>query len=249
MSKIISMEEGDMFRILMSSVLGVLMVFMFLSSVSGHDIWVERQEGKLVVLYGHADKNKFDPIEPAKIKEVKGFDNNGRDVTVKILQDKNSLSVSPTKGVAAIALFFDGGFLVKTTDGYKHISKREAKEYIESMQSMKFGKSLFSWNRRFAEPFGMRFELVPLKNPFDVKKGEALPIKVLFEGKPLEGATVRIQGYDGRRSELLSNKEGMANIVIEKGMQIITARHKVPLKDNPDADTLSLGTAMTFEVK
>lgn len=239
-----------MFRLFMSSVLGILLVFMFLSPVFAHDIWVEKKDGKFLVLYGHADKNKFESIEPAKIKEVKGFDKNGKDVTVKIEQDKDSLSISPAKEVAAIELFFDGGYWVKTTEGYKNISKREAKEYIESMQSIKYSKTLFTWNRTFSEPFGMRFEIVPLKNPFDVKKGKLLPIKVLFEGKPLEGAAIKVVVYGKETAtELTTNKEGTANITIEKGIQIVSARHKIPMKDNPDADNLSLGTALTFEAK
>ena len=161
----------------------IFVVCIFCSSVFAHDIWVEKKDGNVVVLYGHVDKNKFEPIEPAKVNEVKGFDKNGKDLTVKIVQDKDRLSISSAKDPAAVTLLFDGGFLVKTTEGYKHISKREAKEYIDSMQyiesmhSMKFSKTLFGWNSRFSEPIGMRFEIVPLKNPFAVKIGEPLSNK------------------------------------------------------------------------
>jgi nickel transport protein len=229
----------------------IFVVLIFCSSVFAHDIWVEKKDGKFVVLYGHVDKNKFEPIEPAKIKEAKGFDKNGKDVAVKIVQDKDILSIAPAKDLAAVTLFFDGGFSVKTTEGNKHVSKREVKEYISSSHSVKYDKTLFGWNKKFSEPLGMRLEIVPTKNPFNIKKGQVLPVKVLFEGKPLEGATVKVKAY-GKESatELITNKEGMADIVIEKaGIQIIAARHKIPLKDNPDADDLSIGTALTFETK
>lgn len=238
----------------------IFCVLMLIASFNAlaHDIWVEKQDGKLIVLYGHAEKNKLEPIEPAKIKEAKGFDKNGKDVTVKLVQDKDSLSISPAKEVAAVTLFVDNGFFVKTTEGWKHgISKREAKKYIESMQyiesihSMKFSKTLFGWNSRFSEPIGMRLEIVPLKNPFDVKIGEPLPIKVLFGGKLFASAPIKVTGYGKETAtELVTNKEGIADVVIEKhGIQIITVRYKIPLKDNPDADFLSLSAAMTFEVK
>jgi nickel transport protein len=243
-----------MFR---TTMIVIFTVCIFCSSVFAHNIWVEKKDGKFVVLYGHVDKNKFEPIEPAKVKETKGFDKNGKDLTVKIVQDKDRLSISPAKDLAAVTLLFDGGFVVKTTEGYKHISKREAKEYVESMQyiesihSMEFSKTLFAWNSRFSEPLGMRFEIVPLKNPFDVKIGGPLPIKVLFGGKPFAGASIKVKGYGKETAtELVANKEGIAEVVIEKpGVQIITASYKIPLKDNPDADFLSLSTAMTFEMK
>jgi len=228
----------------------IFVVCIFCSSVFAHDIWVEKKDGKLVVLYGHADK-KIEPIELAKIKEAKGFDKNGKDVRVKIVQNKDSLSVASAKDLAAFTLFFDGGFVVKTTDGYKHVSKREVKEYIESMHWIKYDKTIFGWNKKFSKPLGMRLEIVPIKNPFDIKKGQALPVKVLFEGKPLEGAKIKVKA-NGKESatELITNKEGMADIVIENaGIQKIATRHKIPLKDNPDADDLSIGTALTFETK
>jgi len=229
----------------------IFTVCIFCSSVFAHDIWVEKKDGKLVVLYGHADKNKFESIEPAKIKEINGFDKNGKKMSVKIVQDKDILSIVPAKDLAAVTLFFDGGFFVKTTDGYKHVSKREVKEYIESSHSVKYDKTLFGWNKKFSKPLGMRLEIVPAKNPFDIKKGQAFPVKVLFEGKPLEGAKIKVKA-NGKESptELVTNKEGTADIVIEKaGIQKIATRHKIPLKDNPDADDLSIGTALTFETK
>jgi hypothetical protein len=58
----------------------------------------------------------------------------------------------------------------------------------------------------------------------------------------------RAGGY--HREDLKTDKNGTAEVKIEKsGFQIITAGIKIPLKDNPNADVLSLSANITFEVK
>jgi nickel transport protein len=92
----------------------------------------------------------------------------------------------------------------------------------------------------------MKFEIVPLKDPLSIKEGENLVIKVLFEGKPLPGATIET----GNHKEVAkTNEKGVANIKIEgKGMQVILAKYKAPSTD-PNADFLSYTTVLTWEVK
>jgi len=235
----------------------MLLVLLFSCPIYAHDAWVEKRDGEIVVLYGHAEDHRFDPYDPAKVKEARGFDRDGKDVTVKIVKGKDRASISPEKEVTAITIFFDNGYWVKTPERWRSISKREAKKYIEagkyieSMYVRKFGKTLFGWNDRFSKPLGMGFEIVPLKNPFGVKTGGSLPIKVLYEGKPLEGAKIKVMGH-GRKSapNLVTDKEGMIDIAVEKtGIHIISARHRIPLKDDPDADFLVFRTTLTFEVK
>ncbi|WP_435546944.1 DUF4198 domain-containing protein [Desulfobacterium sp. N47] len=153
------------------------------------------------------------------------------------------------------SIFFDGGYGVKTTEGWKRLTKREAKgnfEIIESFRSQKYSKTMLSPSDVSSKPLGLRLEIVPQKNPFAIKVGETLPIKALFEGKPLQGATIKAGcTYERKLKEYqATDKDGIANIVIEKsGNQIIATSYKTPLKDDPDADTLSLSTNIVFEVK
>ncbi len=41
-------------------------------------------------------------------------------------------------------------------------------------------------------PLGLTLEIVPDVNPYSVGAGEALPVRVFYEGKPLAGATVKL---------------------------------------------------------
>ena len=84
-----------------------------------------------------------------------------------------------------------------------------------------------------------------------MKPGEALPVKVLLDGKAFEGAEVRGTGvgHDAKNVPK-TDKDGIASVVIEKnGLQVINAAYKIPLKNDPDADVLSLSTNLVFGVK
>jgi len=90
--------------------------------------------------------------------------------------------------------------------------------------------------------------IVPLKNPLSLKVGDALPIKVFYEGKPIEGVAIYGVGY--HKEKIRTDRYGMANVIIEKvGNQKIGAIHKIHLDNNPDADYLVRTTNITFEVK
>ena len=218
-------------------------------NVWAHDAWIEKKGDNFVVLYGHGDK--VDPYDPGKVKEVKAYDKAGKEIAVEVKRREKDAVILPKTEPAMIIVFFDSGYWLKTTDGWKNISKKEASglQIVEpARHSLKYGKTIFNWHEIFTKSVGMRFEIVPMKNPLAIKAGERLPIKVFFEGKPLEGASIDAGGYHKETTK--TDKEGIANVTIEKsGKQIIVASYKIPLKDNQDADFLSISANMTFEIK
>jgi uncharacterized GH25 family protein len=45
-------------------------------------------------------------------------------------------------------------------------------------------------------PIGMTLELVPGRDPFALRTGQALPVRVFYHGRPLTGATVKLTNLD-----------------------------------------------------
>jgi nickel transport protein len=224
-----------------------VLIFILSIKVSAHDVWIEKKGNEFVVLYGHRDKH--DPYDPSKIKEVMAYDSNGNPITVEVIRQKDTALLSPKGKASAITLFFDNGYWVKTTDGWKNISKRDAKgmQLVEpARHSLKYAKILIQWAERFTKPLGMKLEIVPTKNPFLLKKGEYLLVTVFYEGKPLEGAKIET-GYHKELAK--TDKNGMASVPVESGINVIVANHLVPIKDNPNADIISLSSTLTFEVR
>jgi nickel transport protein len=118
---------------------------------------------------------------------------------------------------------------------------------IDSFYSSQFVKSLFANSDASTKPVGMKLEIIPLKSPYELKAGELLPIKVFFDGRPVEGVTVEI---NSDKEAFKTDEDGVASVKISgKGMQCILAKKKIPSRDNPDADYYSYTTAFTFDLK
>lgn len=219
------------------------------STLFAHDFWIERKDGKLFIVSGHDDK--WDIYDPARVKEVKAFDSKGSTLKVEAVMQKDIAYVAPTESMAMISVFFDNYFWVKTTDGWKNITKRDAQkqglQILESGQSFKYAKYISTWADSFSKPIGTKIEIVPQKNHLALKPGDKLPIKVLLDGKPLENAPLFLHGSHDEIAK--TNKEGIANIEVKKGHNIVSSTTRVPLVNNPDADQLYLRASVSFEVK
>jgi nickel transport protein len=223
-----------------------ILMLVIATNAIAHDAWIEKKDGQFIVLYGHGDKTET--YDAAKVKEVKAYGIDGRIVQVAVEKEGYPVIIKPKGKTALISLFFDNGFWSKTPDGYKNKPKKEAPDAVESFHSVKYSKAILRWDDKFAKPLGVKMEIVPMKNPLSLKAGDNLPLKVFLDGKPVEGASVNAGGY--HREDLKTDKNGTAEVKIEKsGFQIITAGIKIPLKDNPNADILSLSANITFEVK
>lgn len=228
-----------------------LVIFLLLllsasSNVFSHDAWIERKDGQFIVVYGHGSTKETYDTE--KVKEVRAYDTDGKTVQVKVKKEGYPVVITTHGNASLIFLYFDNGFWSKTPDGYKNKPKKDVPDAMETSHSIKYSKAILRWSDKFSRPLGVRMEIVPLKNPLLLKAGDVLPVKVFLDGKPLEGASVNAGGY--HTDDLKTDKNGIAHVRIERpGHQIITAKTKIPLKDNPNADILSLSASITFEVK
>lgn len=109
-----------------------------------------------------------------------------------------------------------------------------------------------------SNPVGQELEIVPLKNPGLLKIGDYIPVKILFNGKPLPYAEV-LATYAGFSTDHASaytvdaDKEGVAQIrLIKDGDWKIELKHEIPdtLKDkDPESETLRYISSLTFEVR
>ncbi len=202
----------------------VLSLLLFVSGQAfAHDFWVEQKAGEYFIVSGHGDK--WEPYDPARVKEVKGFDNNGKAVPVEIVKHKDIASIVPKGNVSAITVYFDNHFWVKTTEGWKNITKREALkqslQIVESGQSFKYAKYIEKWSDNYIKPFGTKLEVIPLKNTLILKSGDTLPVKVLLDGSPVEGVSIFISG--SHDEAMKTDKNGIANVLIGKtGFNLIS---------------------------
>jgi nickel transport protein len=222
------------------------MTMLSAGSALSHDVWIEKNENQLTVVWGHADKTEA--YDPAKVEKVWAYGLSGQTVPVNIEKKADKAVIIPDKNAAVVALLFNSGYWTKTTDGFKNNSKKGMTDVIESFHSVRFSKILLKWSDELKKPLATEIDIVPLQNPFKMKAGDTLPLKVFYKGKPLPEAT--IYGVGKREQKIKTDKDGLAKVIIEKaGTQKIGAMHKIQLANDPDADYLVRTINMIFEVK
>ena len=97
-------------------------------------------------------------------------------------------------------------------------------------------------------PAGLPLEIVPLVDPMTLAMGDALPIRVLHEGEPLEGATI-ISEYTTASDErqVTTDAEGEAVVEVRnQGLNVIGVSHATATPSSPDADEVSRFATLAF---
>lgn len=97
---------------------------------------------------------------------------------------------------------------------------------------------------------GHRLEIVPLKNPYALKVGEALPVRVVFEGAPLSGTTIDFDDLSDALEPLqsaMTDENGVAAFNVEgPGPFKLMTIWGVPLTSRRIADYETIFASLTF---
>lgn len=186
-----------------------------------------------------------------KTKQLKGaasFDENNKEIKTALdyLQGPQLLVA---KKPAMVSLSFDTGYWVQTEDGYKNIDPSTYKGLVfNTLKSHKYGKRYFTWSDKFTSPIGLSFEVVPLINPLEIKKGEKLPVLVLKDGEAL--ANIGFETSDYENLDIRTNKYGIAYVPVKSsGLQIIAAIYTADEINDPNVNKITIQSSISFEVK
>jgi cobalt/nickel transport system permease protein len=220
----------------------ILLPFLMIPVADAHEYWVESKDTGLALVYGHgANREDFDA---AKVKSIKAFDIQGKAVDVQNEKTGKELRIKAAEKPAIILVELDNGYWSKTIYGWKELPKRKASRVVESIRSYNCTKAILSWTDAAKNPFGeMKLDIVPLKNPLELKPGDLLPIRVVRDGKPVAG--VEVEGADHAKVAT-TDASGISQVKIGKGIQVISVEYREPLKNDPDADFLSITTTLSF---
>lgn len=228
------------------AVLFIAAIFLFqASTVSAHDYLIEQKGPDLLLFYGHgAQAMEF---ETAKVSKLKAIDAQGKDLQVQKEKRDKALLLKVSGQPAVVMAEIDNGYWSKTIYGWKELPKRKASRVVEAIRSLYYTKVLLSWTGAVQDTAGSaRLSIVPMENPFVIKSGAQLPVRITGNGKPLPG--VEVIGFDHAKRGKTDN-DGVIRIPVNAGLNLVTVEYKEPIKDDPDADAISLTATLTFEVK
>jgi hypothetical protein len=105
-------------------------------------------------------------------------------------------------------------------------------------------------NPAITRPVGFTLEIVPAISPYALKPGQLLPVQVLFNGRPLPGALVKLTNleFDVRPvSTHMTDASGRAQFEVPRtGDWLLNVIWTQPIKGNPSADFETTFSSLTF---
>lgn len=163
-------------------------------------------------------------------------------------------------GAAYLVVHRKGLIYSNTPEGYKPGTRVENPDAISSERYEKFSKALIDGSDAafVTKPLGNPLELVPLTNPADLKAGDELKVRVLYNGQPI-AAEVQAT-FDGFSETPMTfayatetgdefGAPGIATVKVwQPGYWYVRVAHEA---DDADAnvDTHVLRAILSFEVK
>jgi len=181
---------------------------------------------------------------------------------VKLAANENLLTLDGkitlnNQGTYILAAHRQGMIWTKTTTGWKQQSKKGLTGVLKSGLYEKFAKAIINVgtpNSFYQKRIGQTLELIPLKNPKEIKVGQELPVQVLFKGKPIN---IKVQASYDRFSmhentyaySTEAEDNGIAYIKITSpGIWMVRAEHSEKV-NSPDYDQHVIRSVLTFEVR
>ncbi len=160
---------------------------------SAHVVWFDQQNGEYKLFYGHPEDGP-EPYLTSGFKEATVYDASRQTIPFTINQKQDGLSLIPNNQPSVITGLFDNGFYARTDTGSKRIAESEVKDYENVGHFLKYTKAFYDWSDTLANPYNQPLEIIPLENPLDVKPGDSLQVKVLYQGNPISDAVVEHLG-------------------------------------------------------
>ncbi len=98
---------------------------------------------------------------------------------------------------------------------------------------------------------GFTLELVSDRNPYTMRPGDDLPLRLLYEGRPLEGVLVVAMNKQDPTAKLRarSDRDGRVSLRLPRdGAWLVKAVHMIPWSSSADAEWESFWASLTFEL-
>lgn len=245
----------------------LLLPFFFSASLArAHSLWLNidddqteaGQKVRIEIGWGH----KFPRDEVIKegfLNEVYALDSTGTRIPIKQVSPTEFEFVPTAQGCYVILANIHPGFLSKTTEGYKLQPKIDLESVVSCFRYDIRAKAVMNVGNNGKmpdQPVGDPLEIIPLKYGRYLKKGETLPVKVIYDGKALASIDVRATyaGFSDQPNTFAlstkTDKNGTARIkLLEKGNWLVNVMYEVPYPDKEECDNYRYNYSFTFLVQ
>lgn len=210
------------------TVLAVVVLLGTAASAHAHATWISQRAGEWAVVHGEGSATD-EAYDPAKVTSLAGRDKAGNPVEVTRASMGGYVTVKAPEAAAVLVATYDAGWWTEDATGEWHNAAADAYPDFKGTGHYRTYISTYVAPTEMRAPVGHLLEIVPLADPVSLSIGGKLPVKVLFDGKPLEGATVTNDVLtDWDISAAATDAEGKTTIVVaNSGLNVAQVYHEV----------------------
>ena len=252
-------------------------LFLLAAPLLAHDFWIEptRFQPKAGENVGFAlrvgERLLGDPVarEPQAIEKFVAVSREGETSVQGVLgRDPAGVARISSPGWVVVGYRSKPKSIELAADKFESYLKEEGLEKVVEARaargdSRKAGREIYSRCAKalvdvdgagaggYDRALAFRLELVPEKSPKEVGGGRSMPVRLLFEGKPLAGALVVAMNREDPAKPLSGRSDASGRVSLplaNGGMWLVKAVHMVPAPAASGADWESLWASLTFEV-
>ena len=244
--------------------IALVLALLTLDAVGAHDFWIEPSTftpapGEIVKLTLRVGEHLEGDTVPRNDAKIERFEAVGAGDPLRVVgmdgADPAGL-IRPVESGGTIVVYRSLRSQVEL-DATKFAAYLE----LEGLPSVKVGPEAFSrcakaliavdgkGSPQFTKPVGLKLEIVPESDPYTLAAGAPLPVRVLFDGKPLRN--VMVMALDSASAQepqrIRTNAEGRARVNLPRsGMWLIKAVHMIPAPSDAQATWESFWASLTF---
>lgn len=253
-----------------------LLVIFAAGSAHAHNLWLNPQNhfpeaGDTVEIgigWGHhyTEDRTHQEVKDGMVQEISAIGPDGKKVN---LEKKSAASYeleTSRPGAYLVTARTSPVMFTTTPEGRKRGSREDVDKPIKCTAYNILAKTVItadSKGKNLEDKTGQKLEIIPLKNPADLKKDDTFPVRVLFDNEPISGIELKANyaGFNDEDSsghghsheaaaEAATDDRGEAEIKLEKkGHWIIMLSHQTPYQEDETCDQYMYNCAFTFEVK
>lgn len=230
-----------------------LMLFalaMLAGSVQAHGLWVAQRAGQWAAVYGEgAEDEAYDPVA---IRQLGAWNTHGQTARGWSEIRAGQWFFVPEEPLARLALRFDGGEWRQMKNGDWLPTGRPAApgDVRQTWRLLRYASAVLAPSDQPAQPLGLPLEIVPLKDPLALRKGDRLPLRLLLRGQPLAGAKV-IGDFinDDQATPQRTDADGWVVVVLgSNGLNVIQASHGEACQAACTTERVAHSTTLSFVV-
>lgn len=243
-----------------------------------HDFWIEPSSFRPAVgstvgvrlMVGQGFRGESLPRNPALIvKFALASDSGETPIGGRSAEDPAGSVRIPAPGISVLAYRSSDSFVSLEPQRFEDYLRDEGLERIveeraQRKESQKPSRELFSRCAKalllsgaggarggFDRVVGLTLELVAERDPYALGPGGELPVRLLYEGRPLAQALVVALPYGAPQERVSQRTDGDGRVrlrLAREGPWLIKAVHMVPAPAASNADWQSLWASLTFEI-